>query len=181
MKLSAIPNLPASYAARGQRGAVLIVSLLILIMLTLLTLTSIQASSMQEKVAGNTRNLDLAMQAAEAALRAGEESLSGNTIPDYHSATGWYHYADKPAPDLSTLDGWDNGTLDMTIDADDGWKVAHAPKYIVEALPPIPDPGGDLEAGGVQPDTSMYRVTARGYSANPDGRYSVVLQTTYRR
>ena len=60
---------------RRQRGAVLMVSLLILLLLTLLTLTAIQASTVQERLAGNARSLDLALQAAEASLREGEGRL----------------------------------------------------------------------------------------------------------
>ena len=176
-----------SCLAAKQRGAVLMVSLMVLLMLTMLTLTAIRASTMQEKIAGSTRNIDLALQAAEAALRAGETGLSGNTLPDYHSTAGWYHYVDKPAPTLAAPStGWDSGVITMPMVADDGWKVSQAPRYIVEALPPIPEPGGDLEAGGVQPDTTMYRVTAIGFSTQPfadtgDAQYSVILQTTSRR
>ena len=168
----------------SQRGAVLMVSLMVLLMLTMLTLTAIRASTMQEKIAGSTRNIDLALQAAEAALRVGETGLSGNTLPDYHATAGWYHYVDKPAPSLMAPgSAWDSGVISMPLVADDGWQVSQAPRYIVEALPPIPDPGGDLEAGGVQPDSTMYRVTAIGFSAQPfsdtdDAQYSVILQTT---
>lgn len=175
------------YRRVRQRGAVLMVSLMVLLMLTMLTLTAIRASTMQEKIAGSTRNIDLALQAAEAALRVGETSLSGNTLPDYHATAGWYHYVDKPAPSLMAPGtAWNSGVISMPLVADDGWQVSQAPRYIVEALPPIPEPGGDLEAGGVQPDTTMYRVTAIGFSAVPfgdidDAQYSVILQTTYRR
>jgi type IV pilus assembly protein PilX len=55
-----------------QRGMALIISLIILLSLTLLGLAAIQNTSLEERMAGNTRAENIALQAAEAGLRAGE-------------------------------------------------------------------------------------------------------------
>ncbi len=66
-----------------QRGAALIVSLIILLVMTLIGVTSMQTTIMQEKMAGNSRDLSMAFQAAEGAARTGETWLSGLTaVPD---------------------------------------------------------------------------------------------------
>ena len=66
-----------------QRGAALIVSLIILLVMTLIGVTSMQTTIMQEKMAGNSRDLSMAFQAAEGAARTGETFLAGLTaVPD---------------------------------------------------------------------------------------------------
>jgi type IV pilus assembly protein PilX len=60
-----------SYRSR-QSGAVLVVSLLLLLVLTILGVVMMQTTRTQERMAGNTRDLDAALQGAESALRAGE-------------------------------------------------------------------------------------------------------------
>jgi type IV pilus assembly protein PilX len=58
-----------------QNGAILVVSLLLLLVMTLLGLTAMQVTRMEERMAGNTRDLNLAFQGAEAALRDGERQI----------------------------------------------------------------------------------------------------------
>lgn len=54
---------------RRQSGAVLIVALLFLMIITMLGITSMQSTSSEERMAGNSRDSNNALQAAEAALR----------------------------------------------------------------------------------------------------------------
>jgi type IV pilus assembly protein PilX len=61
--------------ARPQQGAILIVSLLLLLVMTVLALTASQTTRLQERMAGNARDLDMAFQAGEAGLRAAEMRL----------------------------------------------------------------------------------------------------------
>jgi len=165
---------------RTQKGAVLMVSLLILLLLTMLTLTAIQASTVQERLVGNARSVDLALQAAEAALREGEGRLESTTLPAADGSAGWYHHALAPAPRWEAPAAWSgNPHLDYPMNTDDGWSVAATPEFALEELPALPDPGGSLEAGGALPDDVMYRVSARGVGATADT--FVILQTTYRR
>jgi type IV pilus assembly protein PilX len=69
--------------ARRQQGAVLIVGLIILVILTILGINSIQTTTLEERMAGNTLSANAAFQATEAALRQGEQTIVnyGNTIP----------------------------------------------------------------------------------------------------
>lgn len=57
---------------RSERGAVLLVSLVMLVLLTLIGLAGLRMVQLEERMAGNLRDRQLAFQAAEAALRAGE-------------------------------------------------------------------------------------------------------------
>lgn len=56
-----------------QSGVVLFISLIMLLLLTLIGVTSVQTTILEEKMAGNMRNRNLAFQAAEAALRHAEQ------------------------------------------------------------------------------------------------------------
>jgi type IV pilus assembly protein PilX len=63
--------------ALNQSGAVLIVSLIMLLLLTLIGASSMQTTSLEEKMAGNLRDRNLAFQAAESALRDAEQDIRG--------------------------------------------------------------------------------------------------------
>jgi len=58
-----------------QSGSALIISLVFLLILTMIGIASIQDSTLQERMAGNERDRNLAFQTAEAALRVGEDHL----------------------------------------------------------------------------------------------------------
>ena len=58
-----------------QRGAILVTSMLLLLVLTIIGITAMQMTRMQERMAGNTRDLNLAFQGSEAGLRNGEASF----------------------------------------------------------------------------------------------------------
>lgn len=68
-------------AARGdihaQRGAVLVVSLIFLLVMTLIGVVSMQNTTLEERMARNVYDGERAFQAAEAALREGEEWVMG--------------------------------------------------------------------------------------------------------
>jgi type IV pilus assembly protein PilX len=60
---------------RRQKGFVLITALIFLVILTLLGISSMQASTLQERMAGNLSDRNIALQAAELALRDAERDL----------------------------------------------------------------------------------------------------------
>jgi type IV pilus assembly protein PilX len=174
-----MPRLALVSSSGRQRGAVLVLCLLVLLMLTLLALAATRSASLQERIAGNARSLDLAFQAAEAALREGERRLEG-TVPAPGTVPGWYHHEINPAPRWEQPAVWDSQpSLTYTLNSDDGWQVAREPQFAIEELGPIPDPEGALEAGGELPPATMYRISARGFGATVETQ--VILQTTFRR
>ena len=88
-----------------QEGFVLIVGLVILGLLTMLALSSMRDTTMQEKMAGASRDSGLAFQAAESALRDAENCLSGTTAGCAFDATNDAHFAQNDAafPNHNTL------------------------------------------------------------------------------
>jgi type IV pilus assembly protein PilX len=163
-----------------QQGSALIISLLILIVMTLIGLTGIGTSTLEEKMAGNTRDQALAFQAAEAALRDGEDYFN-NTIV---SATSAFNgsiaglYPKDSHPDVLAASTWDNARIySGTIDG-----VKEKPRYIIEFLGPITDATTDIninnygEATGLGNLTAV-RVTARATGGT--GNSVVVVQSNF--
>lgn len=69
-----------SFGYRRQQGMVLAIGLIFLVLLTLIGVSSIQTTTLDEKMAGNARDRNLAFQVAEATLRTGEAwiEIAGN-------------------------------------------------------------------------------------------------------
>lgn len=69
--------------ASPQAGAALITSMILLLILTIVAVSSMGTTAMQERMARNLHDRDVAFQAAEAALRAAERVIEARTdIPD---------------------------------------------------------------------------------------------------
>lgn len=167
-------------SGNGQRGSALIVSLLILIVMTLLGLSAMGGSGMQEKMAGNNRDLTLAFQAAEAALRNGETYYE-NTVVSLGSAFNGSNaglYPEGSNPDIFAAATWTNARV--YGDVIDG--VAAQPRYIIELIGEIGEQNNDLniqgygESSGIGSMTGV-RVTARGVGGT--NNTVVYLQSNY--
>ena len=63
-----------------QTGAALITGLIFMVVLTLVAMAGMRTTLMEQRMATNARNRDMAFQAAEAALREGIAKLRGGTI-----------------------------------------------------------------------------------------------------
>ena len=157
------------YAARHQSGAVLAISLIILLLLTLTGVTAMQVTGLEEKMAGNLRDRNLAFQAAETALRAGEEKIAElPQCPIFTVIQGFYpHTVPSPSIDDGVTSVWSkpgeyfgysgDGLANTTSTAQ--------PKYIIQCLT---SPGTN----------SLYRITARGTGGTTDA--VVILQSVYK-
>ncbi len=177
-----------------QRGFVLIVALVLLLILTILGLAAAQSTSLEERMAGNARNRDMAFQAAEAALRAAESCLStGLAICTSFSnnANGTYLFdpTNPPPPSTLTTPLWEvNGFWSnpanvlsySTITGSNLPQVALQPEIIIEELPAVAAPGGNIgqqQFGGGSPTIQLYRITAFGTGG--DNSATAMLQSVY--
>ncbi|TWC40074.1 type IV pilus assembly protein PilX [Pseudomonas sp. SJZ079] len=68
-------------AARQQRGVVLAVSLILLLLLTILAITASTSSSLQERMASNAQESNVAFQASESALTNLTSQVRGGGVP----------------------------------------------------------------------------------------------------
>lgn len=71
---------PVLSVGSRQSGVALLTGLIFLIILTLLGITAMQTSIMEERMSGNTRDRNIAFQAAEAALRDAELDIQCKKI-----------------------------------------------------------------------------------------------------
>ncbi len=85
-----------------QAGVVLVVSLIILLLLTLIGLSAMQSTALEEKMAGNFQDKNLAFQAAESALRVAEDSLKPPMVfPTFTNAGTGGFYTETPTISLA--------------------------------------------------------------------------------
>ena len=68
-----------NYGISKQQGTVLVLSLIILSVLTLVAVTGMKTSINEEKMSGNIRDRELALQAAESAMRDGTNTVDAFT------------------------------------------------------------------------------------------------------
>lgn len=174
-------------ALQQQRGVVLFLALVVLLIITILGVSGLQTTTLEERMAANSRDRDLAFQAAEAALVDAERMLSSATLPPFANATGRYQLdaANRPiwvgaGPQAG------NGVITFSVNRPGPGDqapalagVARQPEYFVEQFPVARMPGGSLEAGLPGDELTFFRVTARGFG----GREAtvVILQSGYRR
>lgn len=170
-----------------QKGSALLVSLIILVVMTLLGLSGMRTSVMEEKMAGNMRDNELAFQAAEAALRAAEkyitDSIISTTAFDANGSDGLYNNSDARIWENITWTSADS--LDYTgFDraSTTGVNVATAPRYVIQLLTSIGSNSDKLNqsnygqgtgAGAVQ----AFTITARGTGGSDSA--VVYLQSTF--
>lgn len=166
-----------------ERGAAMVVALVMLLVLTLLATASARMTLMEERMTGNTQDRNIAFQAAEAGLRAGEDEAQVPVLPDFAvNADGLYTPA-APGEDpvWQTVDWDDPDEVLVSEELDDapGMLADAQVSYIVEQLPRVPTPGEDLSADATVDEATFYRVTARGVGVG--GNATVTLQTTFKR
>ncbi|MFD2192193.1 pilus assembly PilX family protein [Pistricoccus aurantiacus] len=148
----------------SQAGAALVVGLIFLMLMTMLGLSAMQSTVLQERMAGNLRDHEMAFQAAEAALRKGEGELIAS--PAISSSQRLTEALGKP------LDQWagsdDVGSTTHVMPGAAG--VAANPLFYVG--PPI-----QVRIGVETPPVyqQVYTVTARGVGGRPTS--VVILQS----
>lgn len=177
-------------ARTGQRGAALVVSLLMLLVMTVLGVAGLGTTNLEQRMAANNRDRDVAFQAAELALRDGERNVqnSNYTLASFTSSCTNGLCAKAAGTTAvwrdGTLDVWNTASRNFTYSGASSIQVANgvsqAPQYIIEFLDyarPVGWTAGDPAPGPGDPE--MYRITAIGYGLSSDAR--TMLQSTYQK
>lgn len=168
MSRPAMKYSPTRQTPPRQQGATLIVALIFLVVMTMLGIAAAQNSSLEERMAGNTRSRDLAFQAAEAALDHAQQNLfAGENISglSFGTAPGLLTYDAATANDANywgTTYVWSTATARQPTATLN--QVAAQPLYVVEKMPPVVT-------------TQYYRVTARG--VGKDSSAVVIVQAVF--
>lgn len=183
-----------------QRGSTLIVSLLMLLLLTLVGVAGMKDTLLQEKMVGNVLDREIALQAAESALRAAEDALDNPLALTMTNSGGLYDTMEPANASLLMRTGTENAfwsgwawtansvAYPATLDG-----VLNPPRYVIEQLDPALSDRSSYPAAaaGIVTDTGFgevkevatvlpdYRVTAWGVGRSADA--VVILQATFRR
>jgi type IV pilus assembly protein PilX len=164
--------------AARQAGVTLVVSLIFLLLLTILGVTAMSTNTLQEKMASNMRDKDVAFQATESALRAAEINMQ-----QIGTAAG----GKEPPADATGSGGiWLTSSTDVT---NDGWWSTNSlttpdtvtgvaqPRYLIEQLAFVADSPSVSPGYGTQAGVFYYRLTGRSYGITDLAQ--VMLQETY--
>ena len=169
-------------------------ALMFLLVLSVLGVSALNSTLMQEKMVSNTKDLNLAFQAAEAGLREAEADVGRNVdaaTPFTSScATGLCTppstWSSPSSADISKVLDWSDTSKTRSYgvytSAPTLPTVAAQPQYVIERLSTLPvSPGGSVGlgcgSGCVHSGGSAYRLTVLATGARPETR--VVLQSTY--
>lgn len=179
--------MPIEIKMQRQSGAILVVSLLLLLVMTVLALSASNSTRLQERMAGNARDLDLAFQGAEAGLRDAERA-----IEERLQAAGGRPFTPGTDPTTSVVER-PAAAIDY-LHADTSWWQANARPYGDAAVLEFDDlaaeplsrsefwtrAGDSLTDGarpGQQPGTAYYVNTSR--SVGGTATAEVVVQSVY--
>lgn len=166
-----------------QRGAVLVVSLIMLLIVTLIAVSSMQGTIMEEKMAGNTRDRNLAFQTAESALREAEFYVDGLASMGSFSGSGGLYGLTDSEPDYASQTTWSDATNHVVGSASYGSYAA--PKYFIKHFTTVKGSAGALNMSGYgdnkgSGDLTVFTVTARSTGASAESA-EVILRSYYGR
>jgi type IV pilus assembly protein PilX len=170
-----------------QHGTALIIALVFLLLLTLLGVTAMGTTSLEEKMSGNLRDKDLAFQAAETGLIAGEDWVANQLKePEPNNSIGIYEFDSNASQWIWDTVDWNGTNLVLypstpTQTATGGLSgIKSQPKYIIEVLAHVPEQGGSLRMNSTTGSgTTILRITARG-SGGTDNAVAMV-QSVYQK
>lgn len=169
-----------------QKGSALIVSLSILLVLTVLGVSAMRNISLEEKMAGNARDAQVAFEAAEAGLRDAEDYLEGiANLADFSNTggIGGYYLARGNNDEAWTVPGnWATAHPVDVADYSGNNEISSPPVYIIQVINSTlgqgenPNIGFGYKGPPVK-NINVFQITARGFGVSPNSR--VMLQTYY--
>ena len=180
---STVRSLSITRSRYRQQGAVLVVSLIMLLVVTLVAVSSMQGTVMEEKMAGNTRDRNLAFQTTESALREAEIYIESVTTVGAFAGTGGLYGLLDDEPDYADEDTWTDEDEHVVASAPHG--SYETPRYFIKSYTVATGTGGALNLSGYGDnkgvgDVTIFTVTARGTGASAESA-EVILRTYYGR
>lgn len=178
-------------ARAAQRGVALVMAMILLVVLTLVGFAAVRGTLMQQKMASNLYDREIAFQDTEAALRAATLRIAGNpddiardcSTSSTVCLSNPFYDANLPASGIHQVS---EGTAAGQFNA--SALAASKPQYVIENMGSWPDPesdtgfdqsanAGSYGSSGGSTSAVYYRITARsGDPAVVGGRAGVMLQ-----
>lgn len=174
---------PLSPLPGRQRGAVLIISLIILLVITTLAVGSMQNTMLEEKMAGNISDRNLAFQSTESAVREAEIFVESIVSLGQFTGANGLHGRTDAEPYIFDQSVWSTSGLHVVAQTDFG--SYDKPRYIIKHFTTVTGTEGSLNMSGYgdnkgSGDVTIFRITARGTGASADSA-EVLLRTQYGR
>jgi type IV pilus assembly protein PilX len=175
-KISQLP------AGRRQRGAVLVISLIILLVITMLAVGSMRNTLLEEKMAGNSSDRNLAFQSTESAIREAEVFIEGIVSLGNFNGGGLVGRTDAE-PSFYDQATWSDSSYHVVAGTDFG--SYDKPRYYIKHFTTVAGTEGSMNMSGYGDnkgtgDVTIFRITARGTGASADSA-EVILRTQYGR
>jgi type IV pilus assembly protein PilX len=166
------------YVVKAEKGAALIISMIFLLVLTIIGLAGMDVTGLEEKMAGNMRDRNIAFQAAEAALRDGENYLQTQAIlPAFDGSDGLYSLTTNGDKNWNIVT-WSSSAAVRSYTGPGFSELNSTAAYIIEDLAAASS-NDSLEAGVPVDNKRYYRITARAEGLS--STTAVMLQTVYKR
>lgn len=166
-----------------QRGAVLVVSLIILLIVTMIAVSSMQGTVLEEKMAGNSLDRNLAFQTAESSVREAEMFIEGIvSLGNFQGAGGLYGRTDAE-PSFYNPATWSDATQHVVANGNYG--AYEKPKFFIKHSTTVVGTEGAMNMSGYGDnkgtgDVTVFRITARGTGGSTDSA-EVILRSQYGR
>ncbi|MBN8767000.1 MAG: hypothetical protein J0I76_11815 [Thiobacillus sp.] len=174
----------------SQNGAALITGLIFLVVLTLISLSAIKSTSLEERMAGNARDQDVAFEAAEAGIRDAMKYIaSAGLSPASAFASGCSAglcLNDPTTPvwtSITSNNQWTSNKTKAYTGAAlkfDATNLPTQPRYIIELIPNnVPAFGSSASTGKGNTSGAQllpFRITARGWGMT--GQTQATVQAT---
>ncbi len=164
------------------------ISLILLLILTIIGLSAIQTTTIEERMAGNMRDSEIAFQSSEAAIRDAENFIDGTvSITAFNDANGLFNSDDTDGtaePDFTLKSTWTSNTTSRVIGTQvPGLSATNQPRYFIKHVGTVTTLVnssrrlGSGRSGGASAGVEVFRITAKGFGAS--GKSQVVIRTYY--
>lgn len=182
MNSKALPQRNVTLPSR-QRGVVLIVSLIMLLVITLIAVSSMQGTVLEEKMAGNTKDRNLAFQTTESGVREAESYIEGVASLGAFPGTGGLYGLASAEPYYAASTTWSDPTQHVVAASNYG--SYEAPRYFIKHFTTVKGTEGAMNMSGYGDnkgtgDVSIFKITARGTGGSADSA-EVILRSHYGR
>ncbi len=175
MRVAARHGRYPSFVTTQQRGVALVIALLLLVVITLVGFSAVRSTIIQQKLAANMYDREVAFQNAEAAMRAAAQQIASNPglvarncqAGGVACLTNPFDDPNLPAGSIHTIVA---GTAAGQYVA--GGNTTGQPQYVIENMGNWSDPGSSTGFGqtanahnygaqGLSSSSLFYRITAR--------------------
>ena len=181
-------SMALKHNSKQQKGSALIISLIILLALTMIGVSGMRSTTMEEKMSGAMRDKAIAFQAAEAALKRGEQFFQPLVGTGGFDGSGGQYGPTDDEPDYFDSATWTDSNSFSYTDAITNVTtpsafpdVAEQPRYILKYVSDMEGNATSLNMGGYgqqkSDDISDFMITARG--VGPSGNSVVIIRAFY--